>query len=154
MEYEPSDRALRRKLLASLQAAGLHREAVSEAGELLRLQPESSVARYFQGAGLLELGRVDESIPLLEDAVRRSPGDRRMRSSLATAYLRAGRGGEAIPHLDAALRAGEDERLLFQLARAHQSAGNASEARAALERRRVVVSAKAATPFVDEITPP
>ena len=151
---EPSDPALRRNLLRSLRSAGLAEESIREAEALLRLRPESSAARFYAGDSMLELGRVDEAIPLLEAANRTNASDDQVRASLATAYLRAGRGSEAIPHLEAALLAGEDERLLFQLARAYQSAGRSEDARTALERRRAAMSAQSAASMSNEITPP
>lgn len=153
-EMEPSDPALRRNLLRSLRAGGLAEESIREAEALLRLRPESAVARFYLGDSMLELGRVQDAIPLLEEAIQRNGNDERSRASLATAYLRAGRGTEAIPHLEAALRAGEDERLLFQLARAYQSAGRPEDARVALERRQTALSARRASSVSNEITPP
>ncbi len=154
VELEPADPALRRKLLGSLNAAGLFEESIREARELLRRRPRSAAGHFYSGDALLELGRYDEAIPALEAAVRLDAAADRMRVSLATAYLSAGRGADAIPHLEAALRAGEDERLLFQLSRAYQLAGRPEQARAALERRRIALSGRRTLAIADEITPP
>lgn len=154
IEMEPTDPALRRNLLRSLRTAGLAEDSIREAEALLRRRPDSAEARFYAGASMLELGRVDEAIPLLEAAIGKSTNDDQVRASLATAYLRAGRGSEAIPHLEAALESGEDQRLLFQLARAYQSAGRSDDARSALERRRAAMSALPASSVSNEITPP
>lgn len=154
VEMEPADTALRRGMLRSLNAAGMYQESIREAEALLQLRPKSAVGRFYLGDAMLELGRVDEAIPVLEAAARIDAADNRIRVSLATAYLRAGRGADAIPHLEAALRGGDDERLLFQLSRAYQLAGRPDEARAALERRRTALAGRGALPTADEITPP
>ncbi len=151
---DPSDPALRRNLLRSLRSAGLRNDSIREAEALRRLRPESAAARFYAGDAMLELGRVDEAIPLLEAAARSNGGDVRTRASLATAYLRAGRGPDAIPHLEAALKAGEDERLLFQLSRAYQAAGRPADARSALARRSAAIAARPTATVSNEITPP
>lgn len=153
VELEPGNLSLRVGLLRSLSAAGLHGESIREAGVLLRRRPDSAQGHFFTGDALLQLGRLDEAIPWLEDAVRISQGDSRMRESLATAYLGAGRGREAVPHLEAAVREREDERLWFQLSRAYQAAGRSEDARVALQRRSAAITARAVTP-AREITAP
>lgn len=147
----PDDVALRRNLLRSLSAAGLQEESIGEARALLQIHPESVAARYHAGRAMLELGRVDEAVPLLEGVAGL---DARARVPLATAYLRSGRGSEAIPLLEAALGDAEDERLLFQLSRAYQSAGRTADARSALERRQRAMSARPRASVSNEITPP
>ena len=154
VEMEPADPALRRKLLRSLNAAGLFEESIREASELLKLRPRSAAGRFYLGDALLELGRYEEAIPTLEAAVGIDSTDNLARVSLATAYLQAGRGGDAIPHLETALQAGDDERLLFQLSRAYQLAGRRVEALATLERRRTALAAQAPPAIANEISPP
>ena len=154
VELEPADPALRQGLLRSLNAAGMFEESIREAEALLQLRPRSALGHFYTGDAMLELGRVDEAIPVLEAAVRIDAADERIRVSLATAYLRVGRGADAIPHLEAALRGGDDDRLLFQLSRAYQLAGRPDDARAALERRRIALAVRKALPTADEITPP
>ena len=154
VELEPGNLSLRVGLLRSLRTAGLHEESIREAEVLLKRRPNSAAGRFYAGDALLQSGRVDEALPLLEEAVRLSGGDARIQASLATAYLSIGRGSEAIPHLEAALQAQEDDRLLFQLSRAYQAAGRPEDARVALRRRSAVVSARTATPAPNEITAP
>lgn len=154
IDLEPANRDYRRSLLRSLNAAGLHKQLLDESDALVRTHPESVAGYFHSGDALLQLGRVEESIPPLEAALRMESGDRRIQVSLATALLRLGRGAEAIPHLEAALRGGSDERLLFQLSRAYQMAGRAQDARSALERRKRMVTAAAPAAPAREITPP
>ena len=151
IRLDPDDVALRRNLLRSLSAAGLQEESIGEARALLQIRPESVAARFHAGRAMLELGRVEEAVPLLEGVAGL---DARARVPLATAYLRSGRGTEAIPLLEAALGDGEDERLLFQLSRAYQSAGRTADARSALERRQRAMSARPRASVSNEITPP
>ncbi len=154
VELEPGNLSLRVGLLRALSAAGLHGESIRQSELLLGQRPDSADGCFYFGDALLQLGRVDEAIPWLEDAVRLSNGEVRMRASLSTAYLSAGRGSEAIPHLEAALQGQEDERLLFQLSRAYQAAGRPDDARVALQRRSAAISERTAAPAPNEITAP
>ena len=115
---------------------------------------DSADGYFYCGDALLQLGRVAEAIPLLEEAVRLSNSDFRMRASLSTAYLSAGRGSEAIPHIEAALQGEENERLLFQLSRAYQAAGRPEDARVALARRGAAIASRPASQPPNEITAP
>lgn len=153
IKFEPSNHTLRRDLLRSLSAAGLHEETLREAEALLELRPGDPQGLYYSGDALLESGRVDEAIPRLESAVEVDPSSVRSRASLATAYLRSGQGARAIPHLEQAVDNQPDDGLLFQLARAYQAAGRSAEARAALQRRQATLS-KRRPDVANEITPP
>ena len=154
VELEPRNLSLRVGLLRALRSAGLHEESIREAEAILEQRPDSADGRFYAGDALLQLGRVEEAIFPLEEAVRLSNGDANMRASLSTAYLSAGRGSEAIPHLEAALQARENERLLFQLSRAYQAAGRPEDARIALERRSAAIAARSVTTAANEITAP
>lgn len=154
VELEPGNRSMSVSLLRALRTAGFREESIREAQAHLRRWPDSAAGRFYHGDALLELGRVDEAIPVLEEAVRLTEADAGMRVSLATAYLSAGRGPEAIPHLEAALRGQESERLLFQLSRAYQAAGRPDDARAALQRRSATIAAQPAKAAPNEITAP
>ena len=154
VELEPGNLSLRVGLLRALSIAGLHEDSIREAGILLEQRPASVDGRFYFGDALLQLGRVAEAIPTLEEAVRLSNGDARIRASLSTAYLRAGRGADAIPHLEAALEGHQSERLLFQLSRAYQAAGRREDARVILQRRSAAIAERDATPGENEITAP
>jgi tetratricopeptide (TPR) repeat protein len=154
VELEPRNLSLRVGLLRALRSAGLHEESIRAADVLLQQRPDSADGRFFTGDALLQLGRVEEAILPLEEAVRLSNGDANMRATLSTAYLSAGRGSEAIPHLEAALQGRENERLLFQLSRAYQAAGRPEDARIALERRSAAIAARPVTAAANEITAP
>ncbi len=54
---------------------------------LLKLAPELPQAKVGLGSALIFLGRSQESIPLLEDAVRKLPGDPQAGRALGHAYL-------------------------------------------------------------------
>ena len=151
---ESGNLSLRVGLLRALRVAGFHEQSIREAEVLLEQRPSSPDGWFYSGDALLQLGRVDEAIPRLEKAVRLSNGDARAPAALSTAYLRAGRGADAIPHLEAALQGRQDERLLFQLSRAYQAAGRTEDARRALQRRSAAIAARAVTPVPDEITAP
>lgn len=154
VELEPGNLSLRVGLLRALSVAGLHEDSIREAESLLEQRPASVDGRFYSGDALLQMGRVDEAIPRLEEAVRLSNGDARIRASLSTAYLRAGRGAEAIPHLEAALERHQSERLLFQLSRAYQAAGRREDARVTLQRRSAAIADRDVTPAPNEITAP
>ena len=154
VELEPGNFFLRVGLLRALSVAGLHEDSIREAETLLEQRPASVDGHFYFGDALLQLGRVDEAILPLEEAVRRSNGDARIRASLSTAYLRAGRGAEAIPHLEAALQEHQSERLLFQLSRAYQAAGRREDARVTLQRRSAAIAERDVTPAPNEITAP
>lgn len=153
IELEPSNPTLRRNLLRSLSAAGLHEETLREAEALLELRPGDPAGLHYAGDALLESGRVDEAIARLESAVEVDSSSVSSRASLATAYLRSGQGAQAIPHLERAVDIQPDDGLLFQLARAYQAAGRTPEARAALQRRQAILSKQRAD-VANEITPP
>lgn len=153
IEFEPSNPVLRRNLLRSLSAAGLHEEALRAAEALLDLRPGDPETLYYAGRALLESGRVDEAVPRLESAVEGDSSSVRSRAALATAYLRGGQGARAIPHLERAVDIQPDDGLLFQLARAYQAAGRSAEARVALQRRQAILSNRRAD-VANEITPP
>lgn len=154
IDLEPNNPALRRNRLRSLRLAGQHEETMREADELLRLRSGDGAGLFYSGDARLQLGRLSEAIPLLESAVRADGRDEKARSSLATAYLRAGRGGEAIPHLEEVLAEHEDASALFQLSRAYQAAGRRADAAAALARRQRALGAQNPSPVRHEITPP
>ena len=99
MAYEPRTAAaeLRPLLeagLAAHQSGDLDR-ALASYRHVLSLAPEYGPALNLLGAGLLQLGRATEAVPVLEHATRRQRGDANVLGNLAQAYLGLGRHREA-----------------------------------------------------------
>jgi len=73
------------------------------------------------------------AIPFLEKAVRLESGAPHAHGALGRAYALMGRAADAITHLKQALPADVDGSLRYQLARSYQAAGQAEQARLALQ---------------------
>ncbi|WP_125788037.1 tetratricopeptide repeat protein [Amycolatopsis sp. WAC 01375] len=89
----------------------------------------SATATHLYATGLVTVGRVDESIPVLREAIARAPERVEFRLNLAAAYVRVGAVDLAAATLDAAIAAAEAGQLRLADADRHQI-------RVAVQRRR------------------
>jgi len=134
LKFAPGDPRLESELAASLRLSGDLDSARPLLEKLVKTEPGSAGLNYLLGDVLLAQERPTDAIPFLEAALRLSPAMREAHSSLGLAYLQAGQVEKAVPHLKTALPLDQDGSLHFQLARAHQAAGNEEEARQALAK--------------------
>ena len=86
------------------------------------------------GYALLESGKPEEAIPLLERGTRNPKLKAEASAALGRAYLEAGRPASAIAPLRAGLASDRDGSIHFQLSRAYQRTGQPELAKQMLER--------------------
>ncbi|MDA3645056.1 tetratricopeptide repeat protein [Saccharopolyspora indica] len=89
----------------------------------------SAAALHLHATGLVAVGRVDEAIPVLREAISRAPERTEFRLNLAVAYVRVGAVDLAAATLDAAIAAAEAGQLRLADIDRHQI-------RVAVQRRR------------------
>src|SRR5205085_2343149 len=111
----------------------------SAAALLLKFRPMTPELNYMEGDSLLHLEDVAKALPYLEAAVRGDPKMLAARASLGLAYVKAGQPVKAIPHLVASAGIDEDGSLSYQLSRAYQAAGQAENAKQALDRYQEIL---------------
>lgn len=124
--------------------------------DLLAVAPDAPDLNYFTGDVLLARDEPARAIPFLEKAVRFEPDAPHAHGALGRAYALVGRPADAIAHLKRALPADVDGSLRYQLARSYQAAGQAEEARQALEDYDAFRKSRASAEPGEEpaITPP
>jgi Flp pilus assembly protein TadD len=83
-----------------------------------QLRPDQASARQQFGLNLLVLGRCDEAVRELGEAVRLDPSNPDSLSNLAYCELKLGRMSAARSHVEAALKVSPDDELARQLAAA------------------------------------
>ena len=134
LKLKKGDPALRRELAASLFATKDYENAQAMLTGLLAAEPASADLNFLQGDLLLAEQQAGPAIPFLEKAAAAEPRLLAARAALGRALLQSGRPADAIPHLKASIPADTDGALYFQLARAHQAAGQESESKAAMAK--------------------
>ena len=158
LKISPGARHLERELAISLHQSRDHQSAQTLLRVLLKGEPDSAELNYLIGDTTLSLQQPDNAIPFLQKAVEKDPSHLPAQASLGRAYLQAGRGQQAVPHLEAALASDEDGSLHFQLARAYQISGQQEPARQTLEKyQQMQRSARAERQKLEQeiqITPP
>jgi tetratricopeptide (TPR) repeat protein len=116
----------------TLARAFFERDAMAsvEGGELLvRRFPDRADHHEFLGSSYLQVGRIDEGIHHLEQALRLDPQSSAAHNALAEVLSARGRLAAAIEHLRAAVRFDpRNELLLFNLANVLNAAGRRDEA--------------------------
>ncbi len=109
--------------------------AAQQAGEILRVVPDSAPARLILGQARRSLGQTADAIAILEPLAREQPGSALARFELGNAYSMAGRLAEAIQAFEAATRIKPDWpdvwRVLADHLDAADDAAGADQARAA-----------------------
>jgi Tfp pilus assembly protein PilF len=102
---------------------------------LVRNFPRNAGHRTYLGSSYLEVGRLDEAIRELEEAVRLDPNQAQAHNFLGGAYFNARRLDDAIRHLRRATAlAPRDAPLHFNLGRVLDVAGRSAEAKQAFQR--------------------
>jgi len=86
------------------------------------------------GYALLESGKAEEAIPLLERGAPNAKLAAEAAAALGRAYLEAGHAGKAIAPLRAGLASDRDGSVHFQLSRAYGRTGQAEQAKEMLRR--------------------
>jgi len=89
----------------SLDRAGKRLEAIPAFQEAIRLNPSSAEAHLELGKTKLAVGRVDDAIVELEEALHLSPGNIQARRLLSQAYHRAGDAKRAAKYADTSTEA-------------------------------------------------
>jgi tetratricopeptide (TPR) repeat protein len=166
LSKHPASLEYRLRAAETLDAAGLHAEAIREwraaqkiapddervqnglAWSLFRSRdyepvlalaeklPDSAEALFLRGASLLNLEQPEKAISPLEAALAADPQFLPARAALGHALLRTGRAADAIPHLSAALPVDEDGSVRYQLQRAYDRAGKPDQAAQARQEYR------------------
>lgn len=131
--------------LAVLRAAGNDFEkALDELATVLRLSPDSAPAHYTRALVLNQLGRIAESVPDLQAAVRSNPQDVLALDQLSLAHLTIDQPAEAEKVLRRALALAPDKpEILFHLGRALTHLGRREEGGRFLARFQSAQSDKA-----------
>ncbi len=129
LKLAPGDPYLEREYAATLCLAKDFDKAQPLLRKLLAQQPESPQLNFLLGDSFLTQQKAEQAVPYLEKALA---GDSHLlpaHAAIARAYLSLGQAEKAVPHLKEALPLDDDGSLHFQLARAYQSAGQATLAR-------------------------
>ncbi len=134
LQLSPGNPRLLRHLAASLHVSRDYQAARPLLEDLVKREPDSAHLNFLLGDCLLNLQEPERAIAYLKKAVEREPKMLPAHSALARAYLQAGQGAQAVPHLKAALPLDEDGSLHYQLARAYQSGGQPELAKEMLKK--------------------
>ncbi len=108
VQVSPFHQRSRRQLAGLLESAGRRQDAVAVYEEMLRIQPEDGDTHYQLGALLLD-SDLDAALPHLEEAARLAPARPNFLTTLAVAYINAGRMVEAETALRRALTLTPDD---------------------------------------------
>ena len=137
-ELDPSHKEARYVLATSLLRLGRAGEGQRELEAYQRLQAEATAlqSKRFEVAGYRRDATVSaasgdhaRAIALLRKALEADPGDASAELELGLAFLRAGRAGEALPHLRAGAASSTSPDVHRHLAEAYAAAGQADESR-------------------------
>lgn len=121
---------------------GRFEEAAAAARLVVGNHPEHAGSHFLLGSALLQLGRVTEALPSLEEAYRLAPGDTGHALALAAARLKSKRGAAAVEPLAAVLQQLEtgnealavDQRAFFARLLARAALDSPDDAAGLLER--------------------
>ena len=136
IEAQPADTHHRAHVLARVAQHFEHQvgAAVEHFRESLRIQPDQSMIWKEFGTVLLRIGKPQEAVIALRNALQYSPGDYNARYQLAIACLKSGATNEAIQLLERiVLDVPNSAGARFHLALALEQAGRVEEARAQLK---------------------
>jgi adenylate cyclase len=133
IELDPSFTKPRSLLAFNLVMLSRHDEAVAEGERCYQLEPNSAAGLYWYGLILSSVGRVDEAVSLLKEALRLNPIPPNVYwRTIAIALRESGRYEEAIAYLKRAVeREPNDFLAYYGLAATYSMAGRMDEARAA-----------------------
>lgn len=134
LKLAPGNATLAFELATALYAARSYEQALTVVEPLMRARPEDPRFVKLAGYSLLQLRRIDESLPLLQRAAAIDPADPGPQLALGRAHVQRGDYVEAIPLLEPHLGADSDGSLHLQLARAYTGAGQREKAAALLAK--------------------
>jgi tetratricopeptide (TPR) repeat protein len=102
---------------------------IASAEMMVRVDPNNASRRNFLAAGYIQIGRIEEAIGHLREALRLNPEHAEAHNNLGHALQLAGNPGEAIVHFRQAARIKpNDDRVHFNLANALNAVGREGEA--------------------------
>ena len=111
---------------------------IASAEMMVRVDPDNASRRNFLAAGYMQIGRIEEAIGHLREALRLNPEHAEAHNKLGQALQSAGSPTEAIVHFRQAVRLKpNDDRVHFNLANALNAVGRGDEA--IPEFRRAIV---------------
>jgi adenylate cyclase len=133
IELDPSFTKPRSLLAFNLVMLSRHDEAVAEGERCYQLEPNSVAGLYWYGLILSSVGRAEEAVSLLKEAIRLNPIPPNVYwRTIAIALRESGRYEEAIAYLKRAVeREPNDFLAYYGLAATYSMAGRMEEARAA-----------------------
>jgi predicted Zn-dependent protease len=134
LKLAPGNATLAFELATALYAARSYEQALTSVEPLLRARPNDPRFVKLAAYSLLQLRRIDESLPLLQRAAAIDPTDPGPQMALGRAHVQRGDYAAAIPLLEPHLGADSDGSLHVQLARAYTGAGQREKAAALLAR--------------------
>jgi Tfp pilus assembly protein PilF len=134
LERQPENSFAHQSVGSYLSSANNNAAALDQYREAVRLNPDSTQARYGLALLLLKTGAAAEAITELREVVRRRPEDAMMRQNLASALFQSGRNSEAIEAYRAALELDPTNwNAHCNLGMAQQKAGKYQDATASYE---------------------
>jgi tetratricopeptide (TPR) repeat protein len=134
LKLAPGNTPLAFELATALYAARNYEQALTTVEPLLRARPDDPRFVKLAGYSLLQLRRIDESLPLLQRAAAIDPGDPGPPLALGRAHVQRGDYAAAIPLLEPNLGADSDGSLHVQLARAYTGTGQREKAAEVLKK--------------------
>jgi tetratricopeptide (TPR) repeat protein len=134
LKLAPGNTTLAFELATALYAARSYEQAMATVEPLLRSRPDDARLVKLAGYSLLQLRRIDESLPLLQRAAALDPADPGPQLALGRAHVQRGDYAAAIPLLEPQLGTDSDGSLHVQLARAYTGTGQREKAAALLTK--------------------
>jgi len=102
---------------------------IASAEMMVRVDPRDATKRNFLAAGYIQVGRIEDAIDHLREALRLNPEHAEAHNNLGSALQSTGRLSEAIAHFRRAVRIKpHDDRVHFNLANALRVIGREDEA--------------------------
>ena len=134
LKLAPGNPTLAFELATAQYAARSYDLALTTVEPLLRARPDDPRLVKLAGYSLLQLRRIDESLPLLQRVAAIDPTDPGPQLALGRAHVQRGDYAGAIPLLEPHLGADSDGSLHVQLARAYTGIGQREKAAALLAK--------------------
>ena len=139
VEADPKSIPARLELAKTLIGMRDNTPAEKELRAILAMNPAQPDAAYYLGGLLVQQGREDESLPLLELSRAAHPDAWGSYYYLGRAWMQKQQPAKAAPLLEKASQLNPDQvAVWFQLARAYQSLGQTEKAKAARQRHQAL----------------
>ena len=136
----PGDAALQHQLVTTLFLARDFDAVLPMLQEALKAEPKAPDLNFMLGDTYLQTQQPDKAVPFLEAALQADHNMLLAHASLGFALSQTNKTTEAIPHLERALETDEDGSLHYQLARAYQTAGNATRAKELMTQYQTITA--------------